>query len=476
MKNKQYNWAGKSWLCIFFVIMSPFFVSGQQIGNMNLTFSNGAPEINLIPPTDINSNGTVLSNQVILYELDPNEDGAAEWRTNDFTADEAVLLKLTTLGSTTSSYIFSIQNDDAQMGAETNGQTILFPEDVVLLRGSENIFRIEREGANYKWLVNGVELKNEVGDANVELHATITVSTTSQDNNTTPSVYFSFPESITPSGGTGCTNPSNLALSGIFSSSGANDTNEPLSNINNGSTNYPGAKIDWAQNAWVEVDLGEIYDLTTTDIWNTGGSNNQFFIDYKVFISNEEFSSTDIQQTIDQFGVTTIDQDVQAGRPTTLAINRTGRYLRIQLVGAGLMNIDEWIINGCPTSIVPTPIDTKVYTTLRKELDGSYVNISNGRTLNFQYIEDYAIVNNENDKITCKVYDWTRTVQYSTELDNEYGVNWQNLTFPQSSQISDDTFYVLEVEGANKGEKYYLRIKTGCLDCQDAGGGGNGGD
>ncbi len=110
----------------------------------------------------------------------------------------------------------------------------------------------------------------------------------------------------------------------------------------------------------------------------------------------------------------------------------------------------------------PSGGDPRTYTKLKKQLDGSYVQLECAK-INFQYIEDYAITTNENDFIKCKIYDWQRNPVFNTSLANVYGVNWQNIE--ANNDLVSNTFYTLEVTGANKGEKYKLRVKTGDVTC-----------
>ncbi|MEM8909572.1 MAG: hypothetical protein AAGD05_17120, partial [Bacteroidota bacterium] len=102
------------------------------------------------------------------------------------------------------------------------------------------------------------------------------------------------------------------------------------------------------------------------------------------------------------------------------------------------------------------------FTVLKNQLDGSYVK-TKGDYLCFQYIEDYAIVTNENDEIEYAIYDqaWLPKSHNAGDplptLSNEYGVNWKVLELPNNLVAGD--YYVLQVNGPNKGESYYLRFQ-----------------
>lgn len=102
----------------------------------------------------------------------------------------------------------------------------------------------------------------------------------------------------------------------------------------------------------------------------------------------------------------------------------------------------------------PHNLTTLNFIALRKQLDGSYIQ-SNRQKLKFTYVEQYA--RDAGATINCRIYDWQRQLRHNVNLPNVYGVNWQVLTLP--SNLTLDEYYVLEVGGANKGERYYLRFK-----------------
>ena len=68
---------------------------------------------------------------------------------------------------------------------------------------------------------------------------------------------------------------------------------------------------------------------------------------YHIFISNVPFNSTNLNNTINQSGVQNIYRSSTAGSPTTVGVNATGRYVRIQLAGQGFLGLTEVEVLGC---------------------------------------------------------------------------------------------------------------------------------
>ena len=199
----------------------------------------------------------------------------------------------------------------------------------------------------------------------------------------------------------------------------------------------------------VSIDNNKIYierwgtDTVESYDFNTPLDDNEIKIERKDGVIN---------YYIDNDLITTFPNAYQGALYASFTINNSG----------GGSAVDPNIYFTFPNQVSNTPTnpptaDTRTYTKLKKELDGSYVQLECAE-INFQYIEDYAI-SDENDMIICELYDWERgTPEYTASLVNTYGVNWQSIN--ANGELSANTFYTLEVTGANKGEKYKLRVKT----------------
>ena len=84
---------------------------------------------------------------------------------------------------------------------------------------------------------------------------------------------------------------------------------------------------------WWEVDLGEAFHVDTIRIWNRTDCCDSLS-NFHVFVSDEPFASTDLAATQSQAGVTDLAYPGTAGETTDFDVNRTGRYVRIQLAGS----------------------------------------------------------------------------------------------------------------------------------------------
>jgi hypothetical protein len=92
-------------------------------------------------------------------------------------------------------------------------------------------------------------------------------------------------------------------------------------------------------NAWWQVDLGSSHNINTINVWGrTDCCTNS---NYYLFVSDNAFTSTDLQSTLHQSGVSNWYQSATMGSPTSLSISRTGRYVRVQLAGTNYLSLAE---------------------------------------------------------------------------------------------------------------------------------------
>ena len=101
-------------------------------------------------------------------------------------------------------------------------------------------------------------------------------------------------------------------------------------------------------NAWWEVDLGAVYDLSFVKLWNRTNCCANRLTNFHVLVSDVPFNSQDLTATIGQTGVDNFHHPGTAGRETDVTLNRTGRYLRVQLGGTNALQLAEVEIMGCP--------------------------------------------------------------------------------------------------------------------------------
>lgn len=92
---------------------------------------------------------------------------------------------------------------------------------------------------------------------------------------------------------------------------------------------------------WWLVDLGSVQSIGNIDIWNRTDCCGDALTNFYVFVSDEPFTSTDLTTTQNQSGVWNTQVSGQGGTPTTLTVNRTGRYVRVQLAGVERLSLAE---------------------------------------------------------------------------------------------------------------------------------------
>jgi YD repeat-containing protein len=92
---------------------------------------------------------------------------------------------------------------------------------------------------------------------------------------------------------------------------------------------------------WWQVDLGSVQSIGNIDIWNRTDCCGDALTNFYVFVSDDPFASTDLSTTQNQTGVSSYHVSGQGGTPTTLNANRTGRYVRVQLVGQDRLSLAE---------------------------------------------------------------------------------------------------------------------------------------
>jgi parallel beta-helix repeat protein len=117
---------------------------------------------------------------------------------------------------------------------------------------------------------------------------------------------------------------------------------------------------------WWQVDLAASYSISNINIWNRTDCCTTRLSNFYVLVSDKPFSSTSLSTTLKQSGVSKYYVSGNAGKTTTLAINKTGRYVRVQLTGSTPLSLAEVQVMSIPTAIttqVPTSVKTNTPTT-----------------------------------------------------------------------------------------------------------------
>lgn len=122
----------------------------------------------------------------------------------------------------------------------------------------------------------------------------------------------------------------------VAAASRAVDGNTDGNYWNNSVTHTAGGAQEWWQ-----VDLGAVYSLQTIKVWNRTDCGGERLSNFYVFVSDAPFDSTDLTTTQNQAGVSSYFTAGQGGTPTTITLNRAGRYVRVQLSGPGVLSLAE---------------------------------------------------------------------------------------------------------------------------------------
>ena len=110
--------------------------------------------------------------------------------------------------------------------------------------------------------------------------------------------------------------------------------------------------------AWWQADLGSIQPLSSIKLWNRTDCCGDRLSNFHIFVSDVPFASTSLTATIGQTGVSDYYVPGAAGSAFVQQIHRTGRYLRVQLVGSNALSLAEvevWrdspgVSSGCQSS------------------------------------------------------------------------------------------------------------------------------
>ncbi|HVK21266.1 MAG TPA: discoidin domain-containing protein, partial [Actinokineospora sp.] len=86
-------------------------------------------------------------------------------------------------------------------------------------------------------------------------------------------------------------------------------------------------------NPWWQVDLGSSQAVGTIKLFNRTDCCADRLRQFHVFASDTPFTSTDPATTAAQAGVFDYYQSTAAGSTLSIPVNRTARYVRVQLVG-----------------------------------------------------------------------------------------------------------------------------------------------
>ena len=145
--------------------------------------------------------------------------------------------------------------------------------------------------------------------------------------------------------------PTNLALNKTATqSSNLGETTTAAKAIdgnNSGSWSDGSIASTQAENqAWWQVDLGSVQTLQSIKVWNRTDCCGDRLSNFYVFVSDQPFASNSVSATQTQAGVTNFYTAGAGGSSTLVNLNRSGRYVRVQLSGNNYLSLAEVQVQG----------------------------------------------------------------------------------------------------------------------------------
>lgn len=101
-------------------------------------------------------------------------------------------------------------------------------------------------------------------------------------------------------------------------------------------------------NAWWQVDLGQVYDISHITLWGRVGCCPERLQHVYLFVSDTPFDSENLTTTRHQTEVSEFYLNSAPNPSTTIVVNRSGRYVRIQSAGVTNLSLAEVEIFGTP--------------------------------------------------------------------------------------------------------------------------------
>jgi len=83
-------------------------------------------------------------------------------------------------------------------------------------------------------------------------------------------------------------------------------------------------------NSWWQIDLQSVQNINSITVWGRTDCCPEMSREFYVFVSDNPFTSYDLNTTINQPGVSNYYHSAYAN-PGNINVNRTGRYVRVQL-------------------------------------------------------------------------------------------------------------------------------------------------
>jgi hypothetical protein len=102
---------------------------------------------------------------------------------------------------------------------------------------------------------------------------------------------------------------------------------------------------------WWQVDLGEVQPVSYVQVWpSVDGCCGEQLNNFLVFTSDRKFDSVEVRKVQRQRGVADLFVLGRAGLPTTVAIDRRVRFVRVQVARSSTLDLAEVMVWSDPSA------------------------------------------------------------------------------------------------------------------------------
>lgn len=158
----------------------------------------------------------------------------------------------------------------------------------------------------------------------------------------------------------------NLALAGTATQSSTwngNVASRAIDGVTSG--NYPSGQIthtDLGSQPYWTLDLGAVKQINSIKLWNRTDCCSSRLTNFHVFVSDSAFTGTTVAASQGQAGVLDKPFAGTAGTTETFSIDRTGRYVRVQLsstavTGENVLSLAEVQVFGTDSGSTPLKVE-----------------------------------------------------------------------------------------------------------------------
>src|SRR5438876_404463 len=128
---------------------------------------------------------------------------------------------------------------------------------------------------------------------------------------------------------------------------------------------------DYQTQPWWQVDCGSVSGIDTIKLWYRTDCCSGRLSNFYVLVSDDPFQSTSLSVVTNQTGVSSYFTSGAAGTLTTISVNRTGRYVRVQLTGTDYLSLAEvqvWSSGPSAPPASPSNLTAKAMTSSQASL------------------------------------------------------------------------------------------------------------